>query len=243
MPGYHISDYAHKDFDAFEFTTKDRKTVTVEGRKTIVGYRPNEGVRPASPLQIVRNCQNSLAKVGGKMLFEEIEADLGGNTTVQVAKEGKEAWVAVQIFDKGAYYTVNVVEKEAMKQEVFSADTWRDQIEADGHTAIYGIYFDTNKADLKPESEPALQEIVALLKKNAALSLRVVGHTDSTGDFAHNVTLSEARAKTVVTALTTRFGIAANRLSAHGVGPLAPVTSNATDDGKARNRRVELVGR
>jgi len=130
-----------------------------------------------------------------------------------------------------------------MKQDLVSADTWRDEIQATGHAAVYGIYFDTDKAELTPDSDLALQEIAALLKKNNALSLRVVGHTDSTGDFAHNVALSEARAKTVVTALSTRFGIVAARLSAHGVGPLAPVASNETEEGRARNRRVELVRR
>jgi len=83
--------------------------------------------------------------------------------------------------------------------------------------------------------------MASLLQKNASLSLRVVGHTDSTGDFAHNMALSEARAKSVVAALSTRFGIAASRLSAHGVGPLAPVASNETEEGRAKNRRVELV--
>jgi len=243
MPGYYISDYSQSDFDSHEFPAKEPKTVTAEGRKTVIGYRPNEGVRPASPLQIVRNCQNSIAKVAGQVLFEEMEPGLGGTTTVKVAKGGQETWVGVQVFDKGAYYTVTIVEKQAMKQDMVSADTWRDEIQATGHTAVYGIYFDTDKAELKPDSDPALQEIAVLLKKDGTLSIRVVGHTDSTGDFAHNVALSEARAKTVVAALTARFGIAAARLSAHGVGPLAPVASNRTEDGKAKNRRVELVGR
>jgi len=81
MPGYYIGNYTQSDFDSHEFTAKDRKTVTVEGRKTVVGYRPSEGVKPASPLQILRNCQNALAKVGGQVLFEEIEPGVGGTTT------------------------------------------------------------------------------------------------------------------------------------------------------------------
>ena len=88
-----------------------------------------------------------------------------------------------------------------------------------------------------------LQEIVRLMKLDPKLNVRVVGHTDSAGDLAHNTALSEGRAKAVVAALTSQYGVAAARLSAHGCGPLAPVAGNDTEDGKAKNRRVELVKR
>ena len=108
---------------------------------------------------------------------------------------------------------------------------------------VYGIIFDTDKSEVKPESEAALKQITKLLEQNPSLSVRVVGHTDATGDFNHNIQLSEARAKAVVTALSARMGVSAARLSAHGVGPLCPVASNDTEEGKAKNRRVELVKR
>ncbi len=241
MPGYYIRDYTTSDFDSQEFTGKAGQKVTVEGRKTVIGYWVTEGAKVATPLQIFRNCQNALAKVGGQVLYDEIEQAAFGTTTIKVAKGGQEAWVDVTAGNKGENYTVTIVEKGTMKQDVMSADTWRDEIQATGHTAVYGIYFDTDKADLKPDSDPALKEIATLLQKNAALSLRLVGHTDSTGDFAHNMALSEARAKSVAAALSMRFGIAAGRLSAHGVGSLAPVASNETEEGRAKNRRVELV--
>ncbi len=112
-----------------------------------------------------------------------------------------------------------------------------------GHAAVYGIYFDTGRADIKPESEATLKEIAKLLQQEPTLRLYVVGHTDSTGDFAANMDLSKRRADAVVKALTGPRGVAEDRLQAFGSGPLAPVASNRTEEGRAKNRRVELVER
>jgi len=114
-------------------------------------------------------------------------------------------------------------------------------IQTTGHASIYGIYFDFNKADIKPESEPALKKIARLLRQNPDLKLYVVGHTDSAGRLEYNMKLSKARANAVMNELTTKYKISAGRLKAYGVGPLAPVASNKTDEGRAKNRRVELV--
>ena len=110
-----------------------------------------------------------------------------------------------------------------------------------GHVALYGIRFDTDKADLKPESEPTLQEIVKLLKQDATLKLHIVGHTDNAGAFDYNIGLSERRAAAVVRELAAKHGIAAARLRPAGVGMLSPVAPNEREEGRARNRRVELV--
>jgi outer membrane protein OmpA-like peptidoglycan-associated protein len=107
--------------------------------------------------------------------------------------------------------------------------------------AIYGILFDTGKADLTPASGPALVEIAKLLKANAGLKVCVVGHTDMVGDLATNVTLSQARAQAVVSALVSQHGIVGSRLIPFGAGPYSPVASNKTEEGRAKNRRVELV--
>jgi outer membrane protein OmpA-like peptidoglycan-associated protein len=115
------------------------------------------------------------------------------------------------------------------------------EIAQSGHVALYGIYFDTNKAVLKPESQPALQEIATLLKEDAALKLLVVGHTDSVGGYDANIALADRRAAAVLQELTAKYGVAAARLRAVGVGMAAPVASNETEDGRAKNRRVELV--
>jgi outer membrane protein OmpA-like peptidoglycan-associated protein len=114
-------------------------------------------------------------------------------------------------------------------------------ISATGHVALYGIYFDTDKTDIKPESQPALEEITKLLKQDPSLKLFIVGHTDNVGAHDYNLNLSERRAAAVVKELTTKHGIAAARLTPAGVGMLAPVAANDSEQGRAKNRRVELV--
>jgi outer membrane protein OmpA-like peptidoglycan-associated protein len=110
-----------------------------------------------------------------------------------------------------------------------------------GRVALYGIHFDTDRADVKPESKPALEQIARLLGRDARIRLYVVGHTDGAGGFDHNLDLSRRRAQAVVQALAQQYAVDAARLRPLGVGPAAPVASNRNDGGRAKNRRVELV--
>jgi outer membrane protein OmpA-like peptidoglycan-associated protein len=109
--------------------------------------------------------------------------------------------------------------------------------------ALYGIYFDNDRADVKPESRPTLSEIATLLKQNGKLELIVVGHTDNNGTLDHNLDLSLRRAQAVLAALVSDFGVARNRLDARGVGFLSPVAPNTTEENRAKNRRVQLLQR
>src|ERR1700687_1205573 len=113
-------------------------------------------------------------------------------------------------------------------------------LSATGKVDIYGIYFDVDKTVVKPESSSTLQEVAKLLKDNPALKLLVAGHTDSTGAAEHNMKLSEGRAVSVVKALVTQYGVAGARLQSKGFGDTQPVAPNASEDGRAKNRRVEL---
>ena len=106
---------------------------------------------------------------------------------------------------------------------------------------LYGIFFDFDKAEIKPDSKPALDEIAKLLRDNPSMQLYVVGHTDMQGDLSYNKSLSEKRAIAVVNELVKMYGIAASRVMASGMGPLAPVSTNHTEAGRKLNRRVELV--
>ncbi len=115
------------------------------------------------------------------------------------------------------------------------------EIGSSGHVSLYGIHFDTDSAVIKPESEPTLAEIAKLLKAEPAMKLWIVGHTDNVGGYDHNMKLSARRAKAVQAVLTGRFGIASSRLHDAGVGFLAPVAPNTSEEGRAKNRRVELV--
>ena len=110
-----------------------------------------------------------------------------------------------------------------------------------GHIALYGILFDFNKAEIKKKSRATLEEVAKLLESEPNLALHVVGHTDNVGTFSFNMDLSKRRAEAVVSTLINDFGISSNRLTANGVASLAPVATNTTEEGRAKNRRVELV--
>ncbi len=134
-----------------------------------------------------------------------------------------------------------VVENKPMEDEVTTnAAALNKGISETGKIAVYGIYFDTAKSVVKPESKPTIDEIVKLLNQNSKLKLFVIGHTDSDGSLESNMKLSSDRAAAVVKSLVEN-GIQSARLKSAGVGPYCPVENNRTDEGKAKNRRVELV--
>ncbi|MDN4060549.1 OmpA family protein [Massilia sp. YIM B02769] len=116
-------------------------------------------------------------------------------------------------------------------------------LQRDGKIALYGVHFDTNKAVLKEESAAQLQSMADALKAQPAMKVLIVGHTDNQGEIEANLALSQKRAQAVVDALGKNYGVAANRLNARGVASFAPVSSNASEEGRAKNRRVEMVVR
>lgn len=140
-------------------------------------------------------------------------------------------------------FMVDIIEEAAMEDDliIVNDDEMLRSIQANGKVALYGIYFDFDKTDMKPESKPTLDEIAKLLKVNATLNLYVVGHTDMKGTLDYNLNLSKKRAESIVNELVKSYSIASSRLSAQGVGPLVPVANNQTEEGAALNRRVELV--
>jgi flagellar motor protein MotB len=138
---------------------------------------------------------------------------------------------------------LEIIETKPMATAMVKVDAlaMAKDIAAKGSVAVYGIYFDHDKAEVKPESGEALAEIAKLLQAQPALKVYLVGHTDNVGALPYNLQLSQQRAEAVVKALASRHGIAAARLTPKGVGPLAPVASNQAEEGRAKNRRVELV--
>jgi len=158
-------------------------------------------------------------------------------------------YVAIETFDHfpetrdHALILLDVVETVPMEtgKVTVDASAMARDIAATGRVVLYGIHFDTDKSDIKPESEPTLTEIARLLQQDPTLSLNVVGHTDNVGGQEYNQNLSERRAASVVTYLTDRQGIDASRLTPVGAGMSSPIASNDTEEGRAKNRRVELV--
>jgi outer membrane protein OmpA-like peptidoglycan-associated protein len=239
MPGYHIYRYDDLQFDKYEFNISHEKTQVVEGHHLLIYYDLNNNVQAPSPLQIGRNYTNAVKKIGGQLVYEY--EDAGENVILKVVKNGMEVWAHVYASSNGSY-TIHLIEKQAMNQDVVAdANSLANSIKESGKVAVYGIYFDTGESVLKPESQPTLQEITKLLKADPNLKLYVVGHTDNTGIFDENMKLSMDRAGAVVNALVSQFSINASRLRACGDGPTSPVASNDTEEGKALNRRVELV--
>lgn len=236
MPGFFIGGYTYHDFDKFESSYIEGDEKTWEGQFTSIEYDVKEGAKVPSCIQIVRNYENAAKKLGGKVLYkDDIVVEM------KIPRNGGNTYLHVQTANGGTTYTEIVVEIKPMDQDVVAdASALSASIASTGKAAIYGIYFDTGKSEVKPESAPAIEQIVALLKQNAGLSLYVVGHTDNVGSLESNVKLSADRADAVVKALVAK-GIAASRLKPAGVGPYCPIASNKTEEGKAQNRRVELV--
>jgi outer membrane protein OmpA-like peptidoglycan-associated protein len=261
MPNYHIVECESLEFDSRKFPVgpplEEQKPthVEVEGAVTLLKYELNDGAKRASPLQIMRNFENATKKGGGTVegkypewctAMVEYDRRLGNGCTnwgvsMKFLTPGKEVWAYMQMIDDGSY-GIQVAEREAMKQDiVVDAASLQQGLEATGHIAVYDVLFDTGKSDIKPASDATLKEIASLMDQNASLRLHVVGHTDNVGTAAANMKLSQARASAVVAALTSKHGVAPDRLDAFGAGPYAPVASNRTEEGKAKNRRVELV--
>ncbi len=172
----------------------------------------------------------------------------------KIPQAGGEAYVTVQTFlvkddlyckafNERTVAVVHIVEPKPREQKmvVVKADDMARTIGSTGRVALYGIFFDTDKADLKQESSPTLQEIAALLNSDPKLAILIVGHTDNQGAYDYNLDLSRRRAEAVVKALTASYRADARRLRAAGVGMLAPAASNDADDGRSKNRRVEVV--
>ncbi|HEY6036786.1 MAG TPA: OmpA family protein [Kofleriaceae bacterium] len=238
MPGYELAACQSSAFEGYDFYTPKGPKHREEGKFTFVTYSLIRGQTEASGVAVVRNYENAFKALGGTI----VATDPKGNwwTNGKVTLDGKEVWFQAE---KGnGKIWIRVIEKTAMEQHIVAdAAAIRGDLNRTGHVAIEGIYFDTNKATIKPESKAALDEIAKLLKTEAGLKLWVVGHTDWVGSVDDNVKLAQARAEAVAKALTTSYGIAAARLQARGLGPFAPVSTNETDEGKTKNRRVELV--
>ena len=200
-----------------------------------VGYALALGkAKPGAPLELAirRNYENAIKAAGGEVVFSE-----GSVSIMRATRNGAEVWAEIQTNRNGIYF-LHVIERGAM-QQVITADAMAAALDKDGFIAL-DIHFDTCKSDILPDSLPAVAQIVELLKKRPDLRVGIEGHTDNMGTPAGNKTLSEARAQSV-TAAVQAGGITSARLSPSGFGQERPVADNRTEDGRAKNRRVEIV--
>ena len=172
---------------------------------------------------------DALTAAGWTIVHESMGADVA--ISAHFTGNGRNLWASLH---KNDTFDIRVADAGAVNKDMSS------DLKTNCHVAIYGVLFDFNKSTIQPASDPVLQQILDLLKKNLTQKIEVQGHTDNVGGDAYNQTLAEARARAIV-AWLTQHGIAADRLTAKGFGKTRPIADNATDAGRAKNRRVEIA--
>ena len=232
FPGTTIYECKDSQDDAYNFPGigPSGTDKSIEGEYHFILYSIPANI---SPPQITRNLVTAFKNAGYTFVMNNDH----GHFIVHMGK----TWIEENVTYGGNYGQHILIETQLTQDVVATAAELGSGLSGNGHAVINGILFDTGKADVKPESFPALKEVANLLKGNPALKVYVVGHTDNVGSLAANVDLSRRRAAAVMIVLTTQYGIAATRIAAYGDGPYAPVASNHSEDGRALNRRVELV--
>lgn len=237
--------YQHKKFDTFTFYVKkgedDHAERPVQGEYWELRYQfldaSGEIDESTSAVEILENYKNAAREKGGEILFED--AYQGYLTFTVPPEEGGLLWAYIEA-GAGWYYLYIVQEKALQTTLKFGAAEMKKELDKSGRVAVYGINFDTDKATLKVGAETVIVEMVKLMQQNAGLKLEIQGHTDNTGTDQRNLELSKERAN-AVRAFMLLYGVAPDRLQANGYGPQQPVAPNDTEEGRAKNRRVELV--
>ena len=241
MPNYFISECKSSFSEAdFNLSAGGGKVEHKEGTTTVIRYDFNSesGQQKPSTLQILKNYENAARNIGGVTVFQNSAEAIG---TYKLMKSGKEtAWVKIDCGgnDNNDFYNLTIIQLEEMNQDVTSSDIL-NKLNTEGHIALY-INFETGKSGIKAESQKIIDQIVEMLKASPTLKVLIEGHTDNVGNAASNQTLSESRAKSVMNAITAK-GIDKARLASKGLGQTKPVADNNTEDGKTKNRRVEIV--
>ena len=241
----HNVKHVYQNFAEYSFRVKDPQTgkevkKPVKGKFWKLTYilLDSKGKWDAthSILDYRENYKQAALENGGTILYEE-----GGWLTFTLpGDDGSETWCEVHIWNK-SMQDLRIIEKAGFKKSlIFGPAEMKVALDADGRVQLHGILFDLDKASLQPESTKQLQHVVTLLKENPDLKLEVQGHTDDQGSEDYNLKLSQNRAETVVTYLGL-FGIDSSRLIPKGFGESKPVMPNTTKEGRAKNRRVELV--
>ncbi len=233
VKGFSITECSNQNFGEEEMYYAEDKSRMVEGKRSVISYTLDDGATPVSEVQVRRNYSNAITRLGGNLIQEE-----KFDAYLKLEKSGNETWVRVQVFDGAAEYKLYIIEVEAMRQDVTASEMLK-ALNDKGFVALY-INFDTDKAVVKPESQPVIDQIIALLKENSSLKVSIEGHTDNTGTAQRNKTLSEQRAQSVLNAVL-KGSIEKERLSSKGWGQDKPMADNKTEEGKAKNRRVEIV--
>ncbi|NII25319.1 OmpA family protein [Pseudoflavitalea sp. X16] len=248
MPNYAVDKYSlvKNEFDQLKILVPDKKETAgyseaiKEGELEVCRFEfKGDAKNQPSNLLILRNFKNAVAQKGGELIFED--KFYQDKEFFKIKQGGNTYWVKIYC-DGIGNYTISSIKEAPMSQYiVLNAGQIKSGLDQEGKVAFYGIFFDVDKAVVKPESAPTLTAIAGFLKANPATNVFIVGHTDNTGDFTRNSTLSKDRATAVATELTTKYGVSKAQVTPQGVASLAPIAPNDTEENKAKNRRVEIV--
>jgi OmpA-OmpF porin, OOP family len=234
MPNFYIS-ACSQSFNKLEYVVSEGVTDTKEGELTTISYSfPDDAsIKVPSQLQIIRNYENAITKLGGKKIYDDDQY-----LSYSLKKNSKEYIICVAMGNGNIGHDLMVLEVELMKQEITANDIM-DALNKDGYISL-NILFETGKSAIQNESLPIVDQVFELMNGNATLKISIEGHTDNVGVPENNKKLSNDRAKAVMDALIAK-GIDKSRMSFIGWGQEKPVADNRTDEGRAKNRRVEIV--
>lgn len=228
LNGFIITHYEQEESGSYIFYDSDDREINVEGKKTFIRY---ESETEVGSLKIIRNFSNAIKKIGGTA-FES-----SASRAYLYLKQGnKETWT--ENFAGDYDYDLTIIEKGEVEQEI-TANAILKELNETGKVILY-INFDSGKSIIKKESLPIVDQIIEMMNQAKDIRISIEGHTDSEGNNDSNLKLSEARAKSVVDAIV-KGGIDNSRLSSIGFGEDNPIADNNTEEGKAKNRRVELI--
>lgn len=238
----------------------------LEGATSHIFYRTPEG---RAPLEVFRNYEGALVQAGFETVFTCAKVDCGrlmnavlnpgaryngliyGDDqrylAARLARPEGDVWVSLYVTgfppENRTYVLLETVDMKPMEEKmvVLEASAMEEALARDGKVAIYGILFDFDSATITPESSAQVEQLAALLATATQMRVIIVGHTDGQGAFDYNLSLSQRRAQSVVDALSRDHGVASERMMPAGAGMVSPVASNRTEDGRSKNRRVEVV--
>ncbi len=242
-----------------------KKSMELEGKITRIGYE----IKPdTSTLKIYRNFESAFKKSGFKIKFSCKKDKCGQSSkwqtffvrkqvwgrpetqrvmTLHKKIKGQDVYIVLYTGNQGRKITIglDVVEVKAMENDLveINENSLQQKLEVEGKVALYGIQFEVDKATLLDDSRKSIDVLAKVLTKNKTMQVYIVGHTDDSGSAKHNIELSNHRAQVVVQELVKKHKIDSKRLTSFGAGPYAPVGNNANDEGRALNRRVEVIKR
>jgi len=241
FPGYVISGGVSRESGSQDFNDGQGGTTTRDGAEWELNYSIKDGARVPGTADLFKFFEAAFKKKGGSVVFKKVDAASAEGVLKMPLRGKAERWLRLTINNDAQQMIVHVIDDKGYAPHAeFTAAELAHAIERDGRVGLHGIVFEPGKDTIKSDSDPVFAELNQLFLSDDNLNLVIEGHTDNVGNSKANLALSKKRAEAVRRRLIDR-GIEASRLKSAGFGDAKPTTTNDTDEGKAQNRRVELV--